>query len=43
VLGQEYGQQLAAAARKAVGVEINAAAVERLKRELTGAAPASGS
>jgi peptidyl-prolyl cis-trans isomerase D len=43
VLGQEYGQQLAAAARKAVGVEINRAAVERLKRELTGAAPASGS
>lgn len=43
VLGQEYGQQLAAAARRAVGVEINAAAVARLKRELLGVAPASGS
>jgi peptidyl-prolyl cis-trans isomerase D len=43
VLGQEYGRQLAAAARQAVGVEVNAAAVERLKRELTGAAAASGS
>lgn len=40
VLGQEYGQQLAAAARKTVGVEINAAAVARLKAELVGGAPA---
>jgi peptidyl-prolyl cis-trans isomerase D len=40
VLGQEYGQQLAAAARKAVGVEINPAAVARLKAELIGGAPA---
>jgi peptidyl-prolyl cis-trans isomerase D len=38
VLGQEYGQQLAAAARKAVGVEINPAAVARLKAELIGSA-----
>jgi peptidyl-prolyl cis-trans isomerase D len=38
VLGQEYGQQLAAAARKAVGVEINPAAVARLKAELIGGA-----
>lgn len=38
VLGQEYGQQLAAAARKTVGVEINAAAVARLKAELIGGA-----
>jgi peptidyl-prolyl cis-trans isomerase D len=36
VLGQEYGAQLAAAARRAVGVEINAAAVARLKSELVG-------
>lgn len=36
VLGQEYGQQLAAAARKAVGVEISPAAVARLKSELIG-------
>jgi len=36
VLGQEYGQQLASAARKAVGVQINAAAVARLKAELIG-------
>jgi len=43
VLGQEYGRQLAAAARQAVGVEINGAAVERLKRELLGTTPASGS
>ena len=40
VLGQEYGQQLAAAARKAVGVEINPAAVARLKAELIGGAAA---
>ncbi|GAO38220.1 hypothetical protein SCH01S_10_00300 [Sphingomonas changbaiensis NBRC 104936] len=40
VLGQEYGQQLAAAARKAVGVELNPAAVARLKAELVGGAPA---
>ncbi|MBA2920378.1 peptidylprolyl isomerase [Sphingomonas sp. MAH-20] len=38
VLGQEYGQQLATAARKAVGVEINPAAVARLKAELIGGA-----
>lgn len=36
VLGQEYGEQLAAAARKAVGVEISPAAVARLKAELIG-------
>lgn len=36
VLGQEYGQQLAAAARKAVGVEISPAAIARLKSELIG-------
>ena len=36
VLGQEYGQQLAAAARKAIGVEISPAAVARLKSELIG-------
>lgn len=36
VLGQEYGQQLATAARKSVGVDINAAAVARLKSELIG-------
>ncbi|MFD1612045.1 SurA N-terminal domain-containing protein [Sphingomonas tabacisoli] len=36
VFGQEYGQQLAAAARKSVGVEINPAAVARLKSELVG-------
>jgi len=40
VLAQEYGQQLAAAARAAVGVDINAAAVARLKSELLGQAPA---
>ena len=40
VFGQEYGQQLAAAARKSVGVEINPAAVARLKAELVGGAPA---
>lgn len=40
VFGQEYGQQLAAAARKQVGVEINPAAVARLKSELIGGAPA---
>lgn len=40
VFGQEYGQQLAAAARKAIGVEINPAAVARLKSELVGGAPA---
>jgi peptidyl-prolyl cis-trans isomerase D len=37
VLGQEYGQQLAAAARQAVGVEINGAAVTRLKNDMIGA------
>jgi peptidyl-prolyl cis-trans isomerase D len=36
VLGQEYGAQLAAAARRTVGVEINGAAVARLKSELVG-------
>jgi peptidyl-prolyl cis-trans isomerase D len=36
VLGQEYGAQLAAAARRSVGVEFNAAAVARLKSELVG-------
>lgn len=40
VLGQEYGQQLAAAARAAVGVDVNAAAVARLKSELLGNAAA---
>lgn len=39
VLGQEYGQQLAAAARSAIGVDINAAAVARLKSELIGNTP----
>jgi peptidyl-prolyl cis-trans isomerase D len=38
VLGQEYTAQLAAAARRAVEVDINAAAIARLKSELTGAA-----
>lgn len=37
VLGQEYAQQLIAAARQKVGVEINQDAVATLKRELTGA------
>ncbi|NNM75786.1 peptidylprolyl isomerase [Sphingomonas sp. ID1715] len=36
VLGQEYAQQLAAAARRAVGIDVNAAAVARLKSELIG-------
>lgn len=36
VLGQEYGAQLAAAARRAIGVEINAAAVARVRSELVG-------
>ena len=36
VLGQEYTQQLAAAAKRAVGIDINAAAVARLKSELIG-------
>lgn len=36
VLGQEYGQELAAAARKAIGVNINPAVVARLKSELIG-------
>lgn len=35
-LGQEYGAQLAAAARRSIGVEINAAAVARVKSELVG-------
>ncbi len=38
VLGQEYGAQLAAAARAAVGVETNPAALARLKSELIGGA-----
>jgi peptidyl-prolyl cis-trans isomerase D len=36
VLGQEYGRQLAAAARQSIGVDINGAAVARLKSELIG-------
>ena len=40
VLGQEYGAQLVRAARAAVGVDVNAAAVARLKSELLGNAPA---
>ena len=40
VLGQEYGQQLATAARKAIGVEVNGAALARLKSELIGGATA---
>lgn len=39
VLGQEYGQQLAAAARQTVGVKISPAAVARLKSELIGNTP----
>jgi peptidyl-prolyl cis-trans isomerase D len=41
VLGQEYTAQLAAAARRSVGIDVNAAAVARLKSELIGtSAPA---
>lgn len=37
VLGQEYAQQLIAAMRQAIGVEINREAVAKLKRDLLGA------
>ena len=37
ILGQEYTAQLAAAARRAVGIDVNGAAVARLKSELIGA------
>lgn len=37
VLGQEYAQQMIAAMRKSVGVDVNNAAVTKLKRDLVGA------
>jgi peptidyl-prolyl cis-trans isomerase D len=37
VLGQEYAQQLIAAMRQAIGVDINREAVTKLKRDLLGA------
>lgn len=37
VLGQEYAQQLISAMRQSIGVEVNQAAVAKLKRDLLGA------
>ena len=40
-LGQEYQNQLVAAMREAVGVERNPEAIDAVRRQLTGAAPAN--